>query len=377
MRGRATPGCVLLTADTLGGVWSHAMELARALSERDIRIVLAAMGRLPSASQRAEATALRGLTLHAAPYRLPWMPDPWDDIGRAGEWLMGLAETSACDLVHLSEPVFADLPWRAPVIVVAHSCVLSWHTAVRGVEAPAEWQRYRAAMAAGFRAADAVVVPSVAMQAALRRHYGVHECVVIRNGRNPARYAAEAKEAVVLTAGRLWDPAKNVSALAAVAAGLPWPVEAAGEVRAPDGAPDADPGALELLGPLAPDDLARRMRRAAIFAAPACYEPFGQSILEAALSECALVLGDVPSLRELWGGAAVFVPPSDTETLREELAALIENEPLRRTLGYRARRRGLTYSAERMAEGYAALYDRLLRAGRHPAPTREAPACAW
>ena len=33
---------------------------------------------------------------------------------------------------------------------------------------------------------------------------------------------------------------------------------------------------------------------------PARYEPFGLSILEAALSGCALVLGDLPSLRELW-----------------------------------------------------------------------------
>ncbi len=31
---------------------------------------------------------------------------------------------------------------------------------------------------------------------------------------------------------------------------------------------------------------------------PARYEPFGLSVLEAALSGCALVLGDIPSLRE-------------------------------------------------------------------------------
>ena len=150
MRGRALPGCVLLTADTLGGVWSHSMELARVLSERDVRIVLAAMGRLPSAAQRAEATAIRGLTLHAGPYRLPWMPDPWDDLGRAGEWLIGLAERCKCDLIHLSEPVFAAHPWTAPVVAVAHSCVLSWHVAVRGVDAPDAWERYREAMAVGL-----------------------------------------------------------------------------------------------------------------------------------------------------------------------------------------------------------------------------------
>ena len=50
------------------------------------------------------------------------------------------------------------------------------------------------------------------------------------------------------------------------------------------------------------------MGRAAIYALPARYEPFGLSILEAALSGCALVIGDIPSLREIWADAALFVP---------------------------------------------------------------------
>ena len=61
--------------------------------------------------------------------------------------------------------------------------------------------------------------------------------------------------------------------------------------------------------------------RAAIYALPARYEPFGLSALEAALSGCALVLGDIPSLREVWGDAAVFVPPDDAGGLRDALYA--------------------------------------------------------
>jgi glycogen(starch) synthase len=45
---------------------------------------------------------------------------------------------------------------------------------------------------------------------------------------------------------------------------------------------------------------------------PARYEPFGLSVLEAALSGCALVLGDIASLREVWGGAACYVRPGDS-----------------------------------------------------------------
>ena len=47
---------------------------------------------------------------------------------------------------------------------------------------------------------------------------------------------------------------------------------------------------------------------------------FGFSVLEAALSGCALVLGDIPSLREIWGDAALFVPPDDTERSAKTLS---------------------------------------------------------
>ena len=60
------------------------------------------------------------------------------------------------------------------------------------------------------------------------------------------------------------------------------------------------------------------MARASIYALPARYEPFGLSILEAALSGAALVLGDIPSLREVWGGRRAS---SSTPTTRPALAA--------------------------------------------------------
>ena len=62
------------------------------------------------------------------------------------------------------------------------------------------------------------------------------------------------------------------------------------------------------------------MARAAIYALPARYEPFGLTALEAGLSGCALVLGDIPSLREVWGETACFVPPDDRDAVIEVLA---------------------------------------------------------
>lgn len=372
---RARPRRVLVTADTIGGVWSHALELARALHGAGIEVVLAAMGRRPTPDQERDAGGIEGLVLHAAPFRLPWMDDPWDDVARAGDWLLELAGSAGCDVAHLSEPVFAALPWWIPTLAVGHSCVLSWYADVRQESAPPEWDRYRAAMTAGFLSADAVAAPSRAMLAAIRRHYGVRGGSVVPNGRDGGRYAPAPKEPVILTAGRLWDPAKNLALLTEVAASLPWPVQAAGALTPPDGAGVPVTGCVHLLGPLEPDAMAERLARAAIYALPARYEPFGLSVLEAALAGCALVLGDIPSLRELWDGVAIFVPPDEPETLRAALEALARDQGLRQTLAMRARRRALGFSPARMAAGYLDIYARLL-AGRAEAESEEVPTCA-
>ncbi len=46
---------------------------------------------------------------------------------------------------------------------------------------------------------------------------------------------------------------------------------------------------------------------ATVFASMARYEPFGLAVLEAAQAGMRLVLSDIPTFRELWDGAAIFV----------------------------------------------------------------------
>ncbi len=330
---------VLLTTDTLGGVWTFAVDLARRMGEQ---AHLATMGRALSASQRADAA---GLTLHESEYKLEWMPDPWADVDSSGAWLLELEARIRPDLVHLNSLVQADLPWRAPVILTAHSCVLSWWQAVRGEMAPPEWSEYRGRVARSLRAAALVVTPSQAMLDSLRSLYGFRgEARVIPNGRAAGLFAGGTKEPLILAAGRVWDEAKNLATLERVAPRLAWPVQIVGEGSA--------------AGALAPAELARLLARAAIYAWPAKYEPFGLSVLEAALSGCALVLGDIPSLRENWSGTAEFV--SSDEELERTLTALIAHPERVAELGRRARARALTFSAERMADAYTDVYERAM-----------------
>jgi glycosyltransferase involved in cell wall biosynthesis len=359
-----------MTADTVGGVFTYALELARALGGRGARVDLATMGAPLHAAQRAAASAVACVRVHESAFRLEWMHEPWDDVRRAGEWLLRLEREVGPDVVHVNGYAHGALPWRAPTVVVGHSCVLSWWEAVKRESAPSPWNRYRLEVARGLAAADLVVAPSRTMLDALEGLYGLlPRGRVIYNGRDARAFAPAAKEPVILAAGRLWDEAKNVGALDAVAAEVPWPVYVAGEVRHPNGADARLSGAVPL-GRLATSELARWLGRASVFALPARYEPFGLSVLEAALSGCALVLGDIPSLRELWGNDALYAAPDDREALAAALRRLIGDASLRRSLGARARARAGEYTPGRMADQYLAAYA---AAAEHRASLTAAP----
>jgi len=351
---------VLMTTDTVGGVWTYALELCRALAEAEVQVDLATMGEPVTAMQAEAAREVPGLRLHESTYRLEWMDDPWEDVRASGDWLLALEDRLAPDVIHLNGYAHGALPWRVPSVVVAHSCVLSWWEAVLGTPAPARYARYRREVRRGLRAVDRVVAPSAAMLASLERHYGpLPSSCVIPNARRAEAFFAAPKERFVLAAGRLWDEAKNLAALEAVASRLSCPVRVAGETRHPGGGKVARARNTEPLGQLSPEALAGWMSRAAIYALPVRYEPFGLSALEAALSGCALVLGDIPSLREVWADAAVFVHPDDLEGLARELRGLLDAASRRERMAARARARALTLNPRRMAEDYLRLYATL------------------
>jgi glycogen synthase len=347
---------VLMTADTLGGVWSYAVELARVLDQRGVRVALATMGAPLTADQRSHLAGLRTLTLHESSYKLEWMQRAWDDVDRAGEWLLALEREYQPDLVHLNQFAFGALPFAAPTLVVAHSCVLSWWRAVHGKPTPPAWDAYRRRVSRGLAGASLVAAPTRAMLQTLVRNYGyAHAAFVIGNGRSPTLFKPAHKQHCILGAGRLWDEGKNLGALQAVAPQLPWPVRLAGSIEHPDGG-KVLPSWVYCLGELPVEALARHLSVAAIYALPARYEPFGLSVLEAALCECALVLGDIPSLREIWGPAALYVAPDDHAALRDTLCRLIDEPAERLRLGAAARTRALYFTPRRMADAYLGAY---------------------
>ena len=355
---------VLMTVDAVGGVWTYALDLSRALGERGVHVSLVLMGPPPSDAQREDVAAIPTVDMYERPYALEWMDDPWCEVEQAGDWLLELERELRPDVVHLNGYCHAALDFRVPVLVVGHSCVLSWWRAVYGSDAPAKWDAYADRVSEGLQSADLVVAPTAAMLANLDFHYGpLLRQKVIPNGRYATGLFATppaAKDAVVLTAGRLWDQAKNVESVACVAPYLSWPVYIAGESRRPSG-DSVSYGGVHCLGRLGARELATWMGRAAVYALPARYEPFGLSVLEAALAGCALVLGDIRSLREIWGETAVYVPPDNRRALASAIEMLIHDGDLRLELATRAQARARELTPRRMADGYYSAYRDLVR----------------
>lgn len=352
---------VLMTADAVGGVWSYAMDLASGLQAAGAQVTVAVMGPAMRERHRHEA-ASRGIDVVERPCRLEWMPDCWADVDSAGAWLMSLADRCRPDLVHLNGFAHAALPWRVPVVVVAHSCVRTWWRGVHGEDPPRTWDTYTQRVTDGLRGAHLLVAPTRALLDDVGREYGVTApCRVIPNGSSsvsPTR-ATAAKEPLVFAAGRLWDDAKNMSALSAAASCVAWPVYLAGDVQGPSGS-CAYTGAARYLGALPPQAMTQWFDRASIYALPARYEPFGLSIVEAAAAGCALVLGDIRTLRENWSGAALFVPPDNRRALAGAINELIRDADHREALAARARERALQFTVPAMAGAYLSAYSGLL-----------------
>ncbi|MDB5400001.1 MAG: hypothetical protein QOF70_907 [Acetobacteraceae bacterium] len=347
---------VLITLDAVGGVWRYAIDVARGLEAHGVDCLLVGFGSAPDNAQRAECGRVELVWTHEP---LEWTVSHSAALDRGADTLAGLARDWHADVLHLNLPSQAcGLPDLCPVVVASHSCVPTWWRAVQGNELPGEWAWHIERNQAGFQRADAAVVPSHSHAAALNAVY--HRLPpphVIYNATGVAP-ADEPKESLVLSAGRWWDPGKNGAVLDEAAAAVPWPVILAGPLQGPNGQHAAfrhvrTPGALPH------KDILVLMRRAPIFAAPSRYEPFGLAVVEAAICGAALVLADIPTFRELWRDAALFVSPDDSRGWSDALNALAEDSVLRGRLSAASGARARQFTLSRQSAQLHALYSTL------------------
>jgi glycogen synthase len=359
----------LITADTVGGVWTYARELVTGLAHRGVQVTFVSFGDIPTSAQTGWIEGLRGVDFRPTAFRLEWMQDVEDDIAASSEYLSSVIDEVKPDIVHLNQYAYGAIATQVPKIVVAHSDVVSWWVAVHGEE-PRDnrWIRwYRETVTRGLSAADVVVAPTHWMLDCVRAYYAAPDrAKVIYNGRNPNVFNPHVqKEDYVLSVGRLWDAGKQVSLL--TQCDQASPVVIVGSERHPDSAYRGDERSpmlqnVNFEGPKTEGQLRHLYSRAVAYAATSRYEPFGLAPLEAALSRCVIVANDIPTFHEVWGDTAYYFRYNDAQDLSRALADVSFDRDLRlryANLAYHRARQ--MYNAERMADEYLALYQQTVR----------------
>lgn len=355
---------ILMTTDAIGGVWTFTRELCNELLARDCAIALVNVGPPPSSAQREWAKQQSSrwedrFAFCTSDAPLEWMAANQHAYSAAEGSLLKLALSFRPDVLLSSQYCFGALPLDIPRIVIAHSDVLSWAKACRpdGLEQSDWLKQYISLVNAGITNADAVTAPTKWMLDALgagftlpsRRYVIPHGCAV-----PPARVESLRKMQAV-SAGRLWDEAKNIGILEQVDISIPLLV--AGAVECED-SHYAQLPTLRLCGSLDRTDLHKLFRQSAIYICTSIYEPFGLAPIEAALCGCIVVANDIPSLREVWGDSAVFY--EDAKSLSIVLGMLRENSRFRGRARQRSLLRALQFTPQRMATMYIDLLRRFV-----------------
>jgi glycosyltransferase involved in cell wall biosynthesis len=358
----AAPARILMTVDAVGGVWQYATELAGALRPFGVETLLAVLGPPPSEQQRAEIARTTGADLLETGLPLDWLSDAASTRAAAAE-LAAIARRECVDIVHLNSPALAaGQAYPVPVVGVAHGCLATWWDAARaGQPLEPAFQWHREMMVQGLRACDRVIAPSASFAQTMRRVFALPVSPrVVHNGRAlPQGSAGGVPADSALTAGRLWDEVKNLRTLDAAAALLSVPFHAAGDTRAPHGEL-AQARHLQLLGQLDGAVLAARLAQRPVFVSAATFEPFGLAVLEAAGARCPLVLSDIPTFRELWDHAAVFVDAHDAPGFARAIETILQNPDQREALSQAAYERAQRYTPEPLASTMARHYRDLL-----------------
>lgn len=357
---------VLMTTDTVGGVWSFSKELVAGLLEKGWAVALASVGPAPTASQQAWTRRMEerwegAFHFQSAEVPLEWMQGNENAYSAAAPWLMEMVEEFGPDVVHSNQFCFGALPAAVPKIVTAHSDVLSWARSCRLTPLEeTEWlRRYRRIVQDGLRGADAVAAPTQWMMDALSESFELPpERAVIPNGCRVKRPASAGRKLQAVTAGRLWDDAKGISMLRDVSS--PMPLLAAGECCCEGAVLSADLGELRLLGSLPQEDLLTLFAESAVYVCTSRYEPFGLAAVEAAQCGCAVVANSISSLREVWEDGALYFDGADSlSSILKDLYATAEMLEAARARSFE---RAQQYSRESMTDGYLSLFDGVLRA---------------
>lgn len=359
---------ILLTTESFGNVWAFSSALCAELLNRGHEIALVSFGKQPSHEQQSWTAAQsnlhgRSFQFVASNAPLEWMQNNEFVLTQGAGVLHHVARDFEPDILHFSQFCYGAIALDIPKLITAHTDVFSWQEACRNCKPqPTRWLRqYRTLLTHGLNGADAVVSPTRWMATSLLRHCAtLPPSYVIRHGRSLTDvHGTHLRSMRAITTGRLWDETKNIRMLQDVLS--PIPICVAGDRKHHHNISPRQIGKAILLGDVPEPALLALYARSTIYIDSSIYQPGGLEPLEAALCGCAVIANDIPSLREIWGEAALYF--HSARELSSVLQRLNRNSEEMAEMQRRSYRRAMELTPQRMADGYEAMYE-ILTAGR-------------
>jgi phosphatidylinositol alpha-mannosyltransferase len=339
-----------------GGVQGQVLGLARAL--RDLGVDARVYAPCDGAPPEPGVTMLgRSIPVAANGSVAPIAPDPAAQLRT-----LRALRAEEPDVIHLHEP-FAPGPNWTVILATRMRTVATFHSAGHHMYLPF---RPLCRWAARTRFAAIAAVSETARRTT--EHDLGRPVQVLANGVDVDHFAKAhpwpTERPAVLFAGR-HEPRKGLRVLLDAFAGLEgqadlWVVGLGPETEELRGR--HQPG-VQWLGQVSDVELARRMKAATVFCAPSLHsESFGVVLLEAMAAGTAVVASDIDGYGDVARDAedALLVPPGDPVALRRALRLALADELLRDELTDGGTTRAQEFSMTRLAERYAALYERAL-----------------
>ena len=104
-------------------------------------------------------------------------------------------------------------------------------------------------------------------------------------------------------------------------------------------------------------DLPALFSGAKAFVLPSLYEGFGIPVIEAMACGCPAIVSNVSSLPEVVGEAGVLVNPNSTESIKEGIEKVINNNEYAQELSQKGRQRSQKFSWEKCAGGVLEVFE--------------------
>jgi glycosyltransferase involved in cell wall biosynthesis len=339
-----------------GGTFEVVRVLAERLARRGHDVAIAA-GRRPSSRAQLDDGLDSGVELFA----LPWTQRTLGAQLAAGRAIRRLVADWRPDVVHLHSSFAgavgsAALQRGVPTVYTPHGMA-----AARIGDGALRRLAQNTAERAIVRRAGVLGAVSHAEAELARRAHRAPRVTVVPNGipeLDPGREpgAPARREPLVVAAGRI-DPARRPNGVARILAGVTGSARVAwiGGAPADEDVPLRAAG-IPITGWLERERAIAEVAAATVYLHWSAWDGLSLAVLEALAHDVVVVASDIPANREIVGAAQVRASEAGAiELIRELLADAALRE---RLLAAQRERRG-QWSAERMADGWSAVYARL------------------